>query len=342
MWQEIFPDLYTIEIPFPKSPLRAVNCYLIKAAGRFLLIDVGINRERCRQEMRSALKSLGVDLDKTDFFITHMHADHLGLVGELATDKSKVYLSAADTSIVRLEKTGQLWRDYRALYLKNGFSEGEADEAISSHPGHGFAAGLNLDFCHLKEGDKIEIGDYCLRVVATPGHTEGHLCLYEPERKILFSGDHILSKITPNIASVLSGSCIPPDVSDDTAMKMSKWNALGHYMASLEKVSELETTLVLPGHRSVCHDLKKRVAELQEHHQARLAEVMSALRDGPKTAYEVAPYVTWDIVYSSWELFPALQKWFAVGETIAHLWYLEANEMIRKETKGKKDVFSLA
>ena len=123
---------------------------------------------------------------------------------------------------------------------------------------------------------------------------------------------------------------------------MSKWNALKHYLASLEKVSKLKTNLVLPGHRSVCHDLKKRVAELQEHHQARLAEVMSALRDGPKTAYEVAPYITWDIVYSSWELFPALQKWFAVGETIAHLWYLEGNKMIRRETKGKKDVFSLA
>ena len=341
MWKEILPNLYAIEIPLPQSPLRALNSYLIRAPGRFLLIDTGMNRERCRQEMLLALESLGVDLTKTDFFLTHMHADHIGLVGELITDKSKVYLNRKDASFVRFEMSGKLWQELRAIYLENGFPEEEVDKAIGSHPGYRYSVKHDLDFCSLKEGDKIEIGDYCLRVIETPGHTPGHLCLYEPDKKILFSGDHILSKITPNISTFLSGDLIPSDVNDGTAPEMSKWNALKHYLASLEKVSNLEATLVLPGHRSICHNLRKRVAELQEHHKARLAEVISALKDGPKTAYEVAPYLTWDIRYSSWELFPALQKWFAVGETIAHLWYLEENKAVRTAIKGKTTVFSL-
>ena len=79
MTEEILPNLYRIEIPLPKSALKTLNYYLIRADGRFLLIDTGLNREECRRAMISSLDELGVDLSKTDFFITHMHADHMGL-----------------------------------------------------------------------------------------------------------------------------------------------------------------------------------------------------------------------------------------------------------------------
>ena len=81
---------------------------------------------------------------------------------------------------------------------------------------------------------------------------------------------------------------------------------------------------------------------MQEHHQARLKEVLFALEDGEKTAWEIAPYITWDIAISSWKQFPPTQKWFAVGETIAHINYLETERKIRREVKEGKIVFSLA
>jgi glyoxylase-like metal-dependent hydrolase (beta-lactamase superfamily II) len=119
-------------------------------------------------------------------------------------------------------------------------------------------------------------------------------------------------------------------------------HSLREYLASLDKVYTLEVDLVLPGHRSLWHDHRKRIKELQEHHQIRLKEVLSALEDGKKTAFQIAPYVTWDIECSSWELFPAAQKWFAFGETLAHLRYLEEQGMVRGETKDNKILFSLA
>ena len=93
MIEQVLPDFYRIEIPLPNSPLKALNSYLIKGQGRFLIIDTGMNRDECMRSMISSLEKLEVDLRKTDFFITHMHADHLGLVGNLATETSTIYFN---------------------------------------------------------------------------------------------------------------------------------------------------------------------------------------------------------------------------------------------------------
>ena len=139
------------------------------------------------------------------------------------------------------------------------------------------------------------------------------------------SGDHILIDITPNITYW-------PELE----------NSLKHYLENLEKVYPLDVSLVLPGHRSIWNDHRKRIEELQEHHQDRLNEVLSALEGGDKTAWEVAPCITWDIEFDSWEQFPTTQKWFAIGETIAHLHYLEEDGSIRKKTTNDhKILYSL-
>ena len=196
---------------------------------------------------------------------------------------------------------------------------------LGSHPAHLYGLKRHIDFCIMKEGDTVDIGDYSFKCVGTPGHSPGHMCLYESNRKILFSGDHILFNITPNIT-------FWPEMD----------NALKEYLASLDKVYTLDCGLVLPGHRDVCDNHRKRITELQEHHQVRLKEILSALGDGEKTAFQIAPWVSWDIDCSSWELFPPSQKWFAVGETIAHLRYLEEDRMIRRKTEERKVIFSLA
>ena len=76
MIENILANLYRIEIPLPKSPLKALNSNVIKNSERNLVIDTGWNQEECMNAMQSGLKQLGVDIRKTDFFITHLHLDH--------------------------------------------------------------------------------------------------------------------------------------------------------------------------------------------------------------------------------------------------------------------------
>jgi hypothetical protein len=107
-------------------------------------------------------------------------------------------------------------------------------------------------------------------------------------------------------------------------------DALGLYLQSLDKVGALDVKLVLTGHRRLVHDLHARIRELKEHHKNRLDEVLKALNDGEKTALEIAPLISWDITAKTWEDFPPQQKWFAFGEALAHVRYLEIRGKVRR------------
>ncbi len=325
MIEELSPNLHKIEVPLPRSPLKATNSYVIKGDGRFLIVDTGMNREECLRPLLDSLKKLNVDLAKTDLFITHLHADHLGLSAILATDSSKVYFDKTEAAIMARYQTSQgPWYEQFAFFVSNGFPEAECKKGLESHPGVRFSTKKNVDFSTLKDGDKIEIGDYLFKCIETPGHSPGHMVLYEANKKILICGDHILFDITPNITWW-------PEMD----------NSLKRYLENLEKVYGLEVELVLPGHRRIWDNHRQRITEIKEHHQSRLKEALSALGDGPKTAWQVAPHITWDIDCDSWAEFPPTQKWFAFGETIAHLDYLVADGRARKDMRDHQMLFSL-
>jgi len=302
MIEDVLPGLYKIELPLPKNPLKSVNCYLIKGADRNLIIDTGMNRPECKEVMMPALQKLDVDLNRTDLFVTHLHADHFGLTGDLATESSICYFGDVETRIV---KGPRHWADLLDYYTANGFPLQVLKESMAKHPGYLYSPSRLVDITEVRDGQVIEVGGYALRCVETPGHSPGHMCLYDESKKILFSGDHILFDITPNIAHW-------PEMGD----------ALGSYLESLERADTLEVELVLPAHRSSWHEHRKRIQELKEHHKVRLEEAMAALKEGDKTAYQVAPYITWKIEAKEWKDFPIVQQWFAMGETIAHLVYL--------------------
>lgn len=320
-FDEVFPNIYRIEVPLPNNPLKAVNSYLIKGQGKYLLIDTGMNREECRRALLSNLKELKVDLGKTDFFITHLHADHLGLLGDLATGTSIMYFNRIEAAFIRQEGR---WQEAHRFYLQNGFPEDELSKAMDKHPGYNYGLKQNLSFNIVDEGDRIEIGSYSFRCIETPGHTPGHMCLYEEKQKILVSGDHILFDITPNITYF-------PGVQ----------NSLKDYLLSLDKIYDLDVKLVLPGHRRIWNNHQERIRQLQRHHQNRVNEIISVLADGEKNAFQIAPRITWDIDCDSWESFPPAQKWFAFGETIAHLRYLKEEGTIRQSIKDNIITYSL-
>jgi glyoxylase-like metal-dependent hydrolase (beta-lactamase superfamily II) len=206
----------------------------------------------------------------------------------------------------------------------NGFPEDELQAALHSHPGYKYGLKGDLPFCIMKEGDQISIRDYLFKCVETPGHTKGHICLYEPNKKILAAGDHILSDITPTIQLW----------SDD-------WDPLKEYLNSLGKVYELDIELVLPGHRGIIRNCKERIRELKDHHEKRIEEIVSILGKGNQNAFEVASQMSWDVIYEAWDTFPVSQKWFATGEAIAHLKYLEEKKRIKRRIEDQKLVFSL-
>ena len=151
------------------------------------------------------------------------------------------------------------------------------------------------------------------------------MCLYDCERKVLFSGDHVLGDISPNI---VGWDC--------------NWNSLPNYLSSLEKVRTMAVDLVLPGHRSVIRDHRKRIDELKLHHQRRLEEVFElVVRDGG-TAYEIASRMTWDWKGGVWSSWPIAQRYFATGEALSHLQYLHQHGMVNVEKSQRMTRFHQA
>ncbi len=320
MCEEILPNLFRLKIPLPDSPLKYLNSYVIKGPDRNLIIDTGLNRRECLEAMQAGLGTLGIDLKASDIFITHLHADHFGLVAKLATDTSHVYFSRPEKELI------ESWEGFGPMIVyagQNGFPEDELQAALDKHPGAKFGSEWIPEMKLLEDGDEIRIGDYKFRCVVTPGHTMGHICLYEPDKKILVAGDHILIDITPNI------QCW-----SDTQ------NPLKHYLASLEKVYSLKVDLTLPGHRRLIENHQARIEELKRHHADRLTEVLSILKAGAMNAFQVASQMTWDIDSESWDQFPVAQKWFATGEAISHLRYLEEEGQLVRNAGGKITLYA--
>lgn len=318
-------DLYRVEVPLRGVPLKAVNSYVITDGNRGLIIDPGMNRNECKEVMQNAISELGIESDKLDFFVTHFHTDHIGLVATLASMESKIYLGNEEVETVRNMKG--LGFSFASEYMmRYGFPESILNKALDQLLAGGARSVVwrpELNLIPVMDGDRIDFGSYSFLCVHTPGHSPGHTCLYEPEKKLLIAGDHILCDITPSVNSL----------SDNI-------NPLISYLKSLEKVKALDIDLILPGHRRVITSPDIRIAELISHHRERCDEVLHILSNSPKDAYQVATKMTWDLPYSSWEEVPESQKWFATGEAIAHLRYLEVMEKVERSHKSGAIVFS--
>ena len=324
MADKVFENIYQIEVPLPGSPLKSVNCYVIKDERRDLLIDTGMNRPECRAAIESGLKELDVDLNRCDLFITHLHSDHMGLVSHLATESTTVYFNRTEAKMIQTAKEqggfGSRMMDFARLA---GFSDAEVEDSLSKHPGLKFQAPHSTEFSILDEGDILDIGGYHFECIHTPGHSPGHLCLYDADTKLMVAGDHVLGDITPNISAMTREE-----------------NPLSDFLRSLDKVYEYDVDLALPGHRSLIQDFRGRVDELKDHHRQRLDEVLAILDGKTLSGYDVASRMTWNMKAHTWEDVGIMQKWFATGEAIAHLQLLEEKGAVASEDRGDTAFFS--
>jgi len=308
MVQLIAPNIYRIAVGLPNSPLKVLNSYVITGGQRNLIIDTGFNRPECLEFLKNGLDEIGLDMSETDIFVTHLHADHCGLVSQIMSPESRVYMSEPDWQLFHsaTTKPDTYWLPMEQLFIREGYPEEELIRSRLHHPGRKFLSEAPFDCIFIKDGDFLPYGGGQLQCVSTPGHTPGHMCLYDPERQILFTGDHLLFDISPNIATWET----MPD-------------ALSYYLQSLEKVSQLPIEQALTAHRENEGDFQKRVEELQHHHAERLADIMEIVAESPGiNGYEVTSRMKWSIRAASWEDFPPGQRWFAVGEAIAHLNHL--------------------
>lgn len=299
------PDIYRILVPLPKNPLRYLNAYVIKGKKENLVIDTGFKRPECEKALREGLQELDVDLKHTALFLTHLHGDHTGLVHLFADAGCPVYMNQIDYDYLVASGDGSTWKIAEDNYMREGMPPSEIKHQFSNQA-RTYSPDPDFAIIPVADGDEISLADCTFRVVHTPGHTPGQCCLYLPQEEIFFTADHILFNITPNI---------------------QVWyhmpQALQHYLDSLEKVKDLPVRLALPGHREGQTQIRPRVEAILAHHQQRLAETWHAVYDHPdSTAYEIAPHLTWSMRGRKWPDFPPTQKWFALGETLAHLEYL--------------------
>lgn len=310
MAKQLAPGLWRLDIPLVGNPLKNLNSYLITGE-RNLLIDTGFNQPACKEAMDEQLREIGVELEQTDIFLTHLHSDHTGLSTYLHRPGRAVFLSGADAARQEEYRRDEIWREKYASYVENGFTWDEMNWLWNSNPAKmAVPEPLGRGYDRLEDGALLEYGGRKLRCILTPGHTPGHLCLYDAENETLFSGDHILFHISPNI-------CRWEGVPD----------SLGDYLTSLDRVRELPVKLLLPAHREETGDLRARAEELKAHHAKRLEGARRIVAESPGlTAYEITGRMQWSIRARSWTEFPLTQKFFAVGEAMAHLDWLEARK----------------
>lgn len=281
--------------------------YLVKSGADLMLVDNGWNTDAAYEGIEQGMSEHDArPQELTKLVITHVHPDHFGLTGRLANEsKATVLMHEREAEVIasRYLQPEPLVHDMEAWMERHGVPKLEAPRMSRGSLGVIDKVAARGPDLPLQGGEHIKVGDFEFEVIWTPGHAPGHICLYEPNRKILMSGDHILPTITPNVSR----------------HAQAKGNPLADYIRSLDKVAELDVEILLPAHQYDTRDLKKRVDEIRHHHELRLDEMERAVGEGA-TAWEVAGRVQW--ATGTLDQFDPFVQRSAVGETLAHLEYL--------------------
>ncbi len=313
--------VHRIPLPLPNDGLRAVNVYAIEDAGALVLIDSGWALAEARKRLEAALAGLGYDLrDVRQFLVTHAHRDHytLGMVVRrlLGTRVAVGAGEAAALGTVRAARPGHFSGPLLARLRAGG-----AGAVVDRLERAGDAEGRERvdpqmwddpdEWLH--DGAKLELAGRTLRVIATPGHTRGHVVFHDPGAGLLFSGDHVLPHITPSIG-------FEP---------MPSSRALAEYLESLAAVEALADCRLLPAHGPAQPAAGPRIAALVEHHRVRLDATLRAVADGAVTAMETAAVLPWTSRGRAFADLDPFNQMLAVNETIAHLEVLAERGALR-------------
>ena len=322
---EVSPGIHRIRIPMPDAVLGYTDAYLVQGKHDWLLIDTGVDNDEAFDALESQIREVGLGFtDISQIVLTHTHTDHYGLAGKVKQlSQARLVFHQAENALIeqRYVNAGSYFIEWAQQLKDNGMPDAELPKLQRSSPAAGDPArSFTFSDTELQGGEILSTGLFNLEVIWTPGHSPGHICLYEPRQKVLFTGDHILPVTIPNVS-------YPQPMEDP----------LGKYLASLKQLAQLEVELVLPAHEHSFTDLKQRIGEIIRYRQRRLTAILQVMGDGPRTPYQIASDIPWlmkseEDKGTSYKDLAIWDKRLALGETTSHL------ELLRCE--GKMERFS--
>jgi len=298
---QIVPGVEWIRLPLPFA-LDHVNCWYLHGGGDTCLVDTGLETRETLDCWSKVTDDLGWP---QKLLVTHFHPDHSGLAGWFAEKGAQVLSSEIEWNIVKRLNTIAT-SDYQQFYVqwyqRNAVPQDYIDVVKSAGNTYTAKTVPPPDHCeYLSDGQNIELAGRQYEVICGQGHSPDMLMLYSAADNLLIAADQVLPSITPNIS-------LTPNTDDP--------NPLQSFLSCLERLTKLpEQTLVLPSHGLPFIGLHERVADLIEHHRARLGEIEQAL-NVPKTASDL-----FSLLFR--RKLDHQQMSFALGETLAHLSYLE-------------------
>jgi glyoxylase-like metal-dependent hydrolase (beta-lactamase superfamily II) len=310
---ELAPGIYQLTIPMPFR-LNHVHVYLVEADDGYLLIDTGVNTSEAFAGLKRKLDDLGLDFTViTQIVITHFHSDHCGQAARIRDlGGAQIVMGSTERATLEVVQADQN-HEPEEQFLHHGLPPEQAKQYAEVLP---YLKSLSLPFevdIQIGPGYTLLAKQRRLEAFLTPGHTPGHICLFLPEEQIMFSGDHILQKITPNIGL---HSYSGPD-------------PLGAYLRSLRATLKLGARRLLPSHGPVVEEPDTRIHELLQHHDRRLQGCLRVLSASPSTAYEVSRQVFGTAL-------DPFGRWLALGETLSHLEHLVCQGVVsRAEEDGR-------
>jgi glyoxylase-like metal-dependent hydrolase (beta-lactamase superfamily II) len=308
----VAPGVHRVPLPLPTDGLRAVNVYVIEAGDGLVLIDSGWALQQARDALDSALATLGAGLgDVRSFLVTHVHRDHytLGIEVRRALGTTVALGLGEQEAIATLLAGGT--RPFEPQLAELAASgAGTVLELLAGleRAVPGGATGWEAPDQWLAPDEQIGLGSRTLRVLATPGHTQGHVVFTDAASGLLFAGDHVLPHITPSIGFEPVRAPHP----------------LRDYLQSLRLVRGLPDMRLLPAHGPVTESAHARIDALLAHHDDRLDRCAEAIAAGAATAYEAARVLRWTRRERKLDELDPVNQMLAVIETRAHLELLAA------------------
>lgn len=307
-------DINKIVVPTPYS-VGPVNAYLIKNQP-LTLIDPGPETAAALNSLKEGLSSLGIAVkDIERLVITHNHSDHSGLAAWLA-EQAQARVVVHKMEIRKLTPEYSYYRERFPFFVEGGLPDSELKDILDDTDPV-VKPVLPEPFIEaVAGGEELHFAGGSLQVLHLPGHTSGHICLYNPVGKELLAGDFMLKHITPN-----------PVMEADYPDFSRRYPALRQYLDSLKKIAEMDVRINLPGHGENIDDNRSLAAKSLQHHAQRLAAIQNMLEGKSMNAYQLMRL-----------LYPKIrgfQIFLGISEVFAHLDYLlETGRIIREEQKG--------
>jgi glyoxylase-like metal-dependent hydrolase (beta-lactamase superfamily II) len=316
---EVAPGINLLKVPIPGNSLGFINAYLVKSGNESMLIDTGWNTDESFNSLTSQLNEIGVSYENLKYIaITHTHPDHYGLVGRLEKfTNAKLVIHELERSLLtsRYTHTEHILDDMQLWLEINGVPDAARPLLQNASMAMLGLVAVALPDIIVRGGEHLKVGDYDFEILWTPGHSPGHICFYERNQQVLFSGDFILPRITPNIS--MHAKTIG--------------NPLVDYLSSLHQVMKLPAKLILPSHGDPFEDLPKRAREIMEHHEKRMQDILKVFSGKPETAYQIASEIPWSKKGTQWDDLTPLDKRMAITETLAHLELMTARGSLIKD-----------